>query len=73
MMKKTLILTLSVALCAVFGGCQPARVRDPEQLYAAAVRDAMTVEAEEVLPVVALTPESGMAEFADQGRVLMRT
>ena len=72
MMKKyAAIPALLVALCAVFGGCQPARVRDPEQLYAAAVRDAMTVEAEEVLPVVALTPESGMAEFDDQGRVLL--
>lgn len=44
-----------------------------EVLYAEAVRDAMTVEKEEILPLVSLDKDSPYALYDEQGRVLLLT
>ncbi len=43
------------------------------ELYDAAVLDAMTIEDEEILPLIAITEDSDMCSWDDSGRVLMLT
>lgn len=45
----------------------------PQQLYDAAVRDAMTVEPEELHPLVSLEKKMPYATYDEQGRVLLLT
>jgi hypothetical protein len=44
-----------------------------EYLYSQAVKDAMTIESDEVLPVVKLTEDSDMVTFNDKNEVLLVT
>lgn len=44
-----------------------------EELYACAVKDAMTVEPEEILPVISLSEGSADAVYNDEGEVLLLT
>lgn len=47
------------------------RQGNPQSLYAAAVADAVTADAEEIEPLVELTRDSPMTTWDEQGRVLM--
>lgn len=51
------------------GGTQ----KTTEELYAEAVKDAMTVEKEEILPVVSLDKDSPYGLYDEQGRILLLT
>lgn len=44
-----------------------------EALYDAAIRDAMTIESEEILPLIEIAPDSAMCTWDENGRVLMIT
>lgn len=44
-----------------------------EELYAEAVKDAMTVEPEEILPLVSLDEDSPYGVYDEQGRILLLT
>lgn len=43
------------------------------ELYSRAVVDAMTIEPEEILPLIEITPESDMCSWDDEGRILLLT
>ncbi len=46
---------------------------DNAQLYKAAVVDAMTIETDEIFPLVEITPDSELCSWNDAGQVLMLT
>lgn len=87
--KISLLLTIVLVLAAVGGTwgitysvtrpeAQPAIAgentpKTTEDLYAEAVRDAMTVESDEILPLVSLDEGKPYAVYDDEGRVLLLT
>lgn len=84
--KTSLLLTIVLVLMSIGGTwgvtyftarpqSQPAisETRTLTQLYEAAVRDAMTVEPEELQPLVSLGKNEPYATYDEQGRVLLLT
>ena len=69
MMKKTVALLLALCCCIYLSACAE---KPPEELYAASVEDAENAEADEILPLVTLTPDSNMVTWnADATKVLL--
>ena len=73
----TLFEALVLAVCCILAGTalkrQPGEPeKNSQELYAAAVADAVTAEEGEVLPLVTITPESDMVTWKE-GKVLLET
>ncbi|MCL2253214.1 MAG: hypothetical protein FWC09_02105 [Lachnospiraceae bacterium] len=79
-----LIAVLSIGMTTNLLGCGTSNTTNTEasqaetpktnaELYKAAVLDAMIIEDDEIYPLVAITTDSDMVSWDDQGRVLMLT
>ncbi len=69
-----LVLTAIGATVAAFTWAEPAQpVMAPANLYEQAMMDAMTIEPDEILPVVTIAPQSDMATVNSGGDVLLIT
>ena len=67
-----LLMVMCVGITAAVCLYQPNHARTDEQLYRAAVLDALTIEDGEILPVVTITAESNMVTW-QHGKVLLLT
>ena len=66
------ILATVLALTLTLGNAAP-KLNFNEILYEEAVKDSITIEAEEILPLVEITPQSSMCTWNEKGQVLMLT
>ncbi len=72
--KKIIPLIFAVLLIAFMMGCAGKQnTVSPEVLFRAAVLDAMTIEEDEILPLVEITADSRFCSWDEEGRVLMLT
>ena len=67
------LIAVGVTIGAVSwsGAAQPAM--SSAELYTQAIKDALTIESDEIRPVVTITPQSDMATVNDDGDVLLIT
>ncbi|MDO4265528.1 MAG: hypothetical protein Q4C63_03575 [Eubacteriales bacterium] len=74
-MKKSYLYGLGLVAIVLLSACvgkKPAE-RTPQELYALSVRDAAFADADEIYPLISLTPEDPLTKWDDQGRVLLVT
>jgi hypothetical protein len=67
------IALLAVALLAGCGTNDPAPELTNTELYAAAVRDAVFIDGDDIFPLIEISRDSDMVSWDDEGRILMVT
>ena len=75
MRKRAVAIILILSALLTFTACSPKRMVFPtlEDMYAAAVRDAVFAESDEIFSLVSLTRDDDMVSWNDEGEVLLLT